>query len=110
MALRGRGSNIMPDNETNLDPFAFARADDDAEIFALRAELTGLEQRHTELYEQIDALPDAPYEQMPMCSLGSFLLTSDYEWHFARRGSIAAERDRVLAECRAIDARREAAE
>jgi hypothetical protein len=103
--------------DANLDPFAFARADADAdaEIFALRAELTDLEQRHTQLCEQIDALPYPPYEPLPMSSLGRFLITSDYEWQFARylerhpSPAIEAERDRVLAECRVRDARREAA-
>ena len=44
------------------------------------------------------------------------MITSDYEWQFARylerhpSAAMQAERDRVLAECRARDARREAAE
>jgi hypothetical protein len=109
----------MSDNETNLDPFAYARdadADADAEIFALRAELTALEQHHTQLYEQMDALPCPPYEPLPASSLGRFYITSDYERAFAscleRRPSAAleAERDRVLAACRARDARIVAAE
>src|ERR1051325_4419589 len=113
--FQGAGGAAMTD--ANLDPFAFARADadGDAEIFALRAELTALEQRHTQLCEQIDALPYPPYEPLPMSSLGRFLITSDYEWQFARylerhpSAAMQAERDRVLAECRARDARREAA-
>ena len=104
----------------NLDPFALARGDADAELFALRAELDLLQREHGRLDAQIvELVPQVPYEELPTSSVGGWYITSDYEWHFARalasawcdatRRILEAEKERVFAECRAIDERRKAA-
>jgi hypothetical protein len=110
-------------NETNRDPFALVRQGEngDEELFALRAELDRLNEQNDRLYHQIEELRERmpPWEPLPMCSIGRWILTSDYEWHFEKaiagaedwiRSLMEAERDRVLSECRAIDGRRAAAE